>query len=97
MDWLIYNLVDDVIIHYWYGVQCRIFSYVGNKKQENIVINAFLWACDISDTNVPLRPDGEDIAICGIHQPHGKSVDHTCLNFKMVVMQMPPCNTSHCL
>jgi hypothetical protein len=32
MDWFIYNLVSDVLIHYWYGVQCKKIDYVKNKK-----------------------------------------------------------------
>jgi hypothetical protein len=62
MDWFIYNLVGDVLIHYWYGVQCKIFDYVKNKKQEDIIVSALLRARDIPDTNVLLCPNGEDIA-----------------------------------
>jgi hypothetical protein len=62
MDWLIYHLVGDVLIHYWYGVQCKIFGYIRNKKCERIIASAVLWACDIPSTNVLLYPDGDDIA-----------------------------------
>jgi len=78
MDWLIYNLVGDVLIHYWYGVQCKFFGYVKNKKQEGIVANALLQARDLPNTNVLLCLDGEDIAFvaftnhlgkCGLYTP----------------------------
>jgi hypothetical protein len=68
MDWLIYNLVGDVLIHY----------YVKNKKQEGIVANALLQARDLPNTNVLLCLDGEDIAFvaftnhlgkCGLYTP----------------------------
>jgi hypothetical protein len=36
MDWPIYHLVSDVLTHYWYGVQCKIFGYIKNKKCEGI-------------------------------------------------------------
>jgi hypothetical protein len=42
MDWLIYNLVGDVLTHYWYRVQCKNLDYVKNKEQANIIVCAFL-------------------------------------------------------
>jgi hypothetical protein len=54
MDWFIYHLVNDVLTHYWYGVQCKIFGYIRNKKFEGIVINAMFRARDIPSTNVLL-------------------------------------------
>jgi hypothetical protein len=39
MDWFIYHLVGDVLTHYWYGVECKIFGYIRNKKCEGIVTN----------------------------------------------------------
>jgi hypothetical protein len=62
MDWLIYHLVSDVLTHYWYGVQCKIFGYIKNKKCEGIIISVVLWAYDIMSTNVLLYLDGDDIA-----------------------------------
>jgi hypothetical protein len=61
MDWLIYHLVEDVLTHYRYDVQCKIFGYVRNKKQEGIVASAILRAQDIPDCNVLIYLNGEDI------------------------------------
>jgi hypothetical protein len=63
MDCLTYHLVGDILTHYWYGVQCKIFGFVRNKKQEGIIANVILRAYDIPNTNVMLHPDGEDIAL----------------------------------
>jgi hypothetical protein len=86
MDWFIYNLIGDVVTHYWYGVQCKNWLC---EKQKGIVVNALLSACDIPNTNVLLHLDGEDIAFCGIHQPLKKSVDNICSSFKMVECNCP--------
>jgi hypothetical protein len=53
-------------------VQCKIFGYVRNKKQEGIVASALLQAHDILDTNVLLRPYGEDIAFVASTKHLGK-------------------------
>jgi hypothetical protein len=37
MDWLIYNLVGDVLTHYWYGVHCKIFNYVRKKNKKTLL------------------------------------------------------------
>ena len=37
MDWLIYHLTGDVVTHYWYGVQCKAFGFVRNKRHEGII------------------------------------------------------------
>jgi hypothetical protein len=44
MDWLIFHLVGDVFTHYFYGVWCKFFGYVRNKKQEGIVASSVLKA-----------------------------------------------------
>jgi hypothetical protein len=72
MDWLIYNLVGDVLTHYWYGVQCKMFEYVKNLKQEGFVARALLRIHDILDTNVLLHPDGEDVAFVASTNHLGK-------------------------
>jgi hypothetical protein len=63
MDWLIYHLVGDILTHYWYGVQMKIFGYIRNKKQKGIVVNVIFRAHDILNTNVILHLNGEDIAL----------------------------------
>jgi hypothetical protein len=62
MDWLIYRLVSDVLTHYYYGVQCKIFGYIRNKKCERIIVSAMFRACDIPSINVLLYLDGDNIA-----------------------------------
>jgi hypothetical protein len=32
MDWIIYHLVGDVLTHYWYDVQYKVFGCIKNKK-----------------------------------------------------------------
>ena len=32
MDWLIYHLTHDVLIHYRYGIHYKAFKFVKNKK-----------------------------------------------------------------
>jgi hypothetical protein len=70
LDWLIFHLVENVITHYWYGVQCKFFVYVKHKKQECIVALVVLKAQDIPNSNVLLCPNGEDIAYVA-------SINHT--------------------
>ena len=71
LDWLIYQLVGDVITHYWYVVQCKLLGFVRNKNQERIVATAIVRAKDIPDRAVWMYPDGEDIALVASinHQP----------------------------
>jgi len=82
MDWFIYHLVGDVLIHYWYGVQCKIFGYIKNNFFEGIVINVMFRAHDIPSTNVLLYPYGVNIAFMAscnhppkfwiVHAPNSK-------------------------
>jgi len=69
-NWLIFHLVEDALTHYWYGVKCKLFGYVKNKKQEGIVASTMLRAQDILDSNVLLCPNGEDITYVA-------SINHT--------------------
>jgi hypothetical protein len=63
LDWLIYHLVGDVVTHYWYAVQCKLFGFVRNKNQERIVATAVVRARGIPDCVVRIFPDNEDIAL----------------------------------
>jgi len=38
VDWFIYHLVSDVFIHYWYGVQCKIFGYIKNQNVKELLL-----------------------------------------------------------
>jgi hypothetical protein len=37
MDWLIYHLTGDVLHHYWYAVQYKLYGYIRNKNAERVV------------------------------------------------------------
>ncbi len=86
MEWLIYNLVGDVLTHYWYKVQCKKFGYVRNKKQEGVITDTSSW---YSKYKCLITPRWGGHYICGIHQPPGKSVNHTRPSFKMAAMWLP--------
>jgi hypothetical protein len=90
MDWLIYHLVGDMLTHYWYGVQMKIFGYVRNKKQKGIVVSVALRAHDILDTNVILHLDGEDIAMVASTNRSSKVWTIHALAF-----EWPQCNYHH--
>lgn len=62
VDWLIYHLVGDVVTHYWYQVQCKLYGFGRNKRQEGHVCSAPLRAHAIPDEYIVLNPDGENIA-----------------------------------
>jgi benzoyl-CoA reductase/2-hydroxyglutaryl-CoA dehydratase subunit BcrC/BadD/HgdB len=62
MDWLIYHLIGDVLHHYWYVVQCKLYGYIKNKNVERVVASAVLRARDILDQFVKMYLGGQDIA-----------------------------------
>jgi hypothetical protein len=62
MDWLIYQLTGDMLTHYWYTVQCKLYGFVMNKNAERVVASAVLRARGILDHLVRLFPRGHDIA-----------------------------------
>jgi hypothetical protein len=62
MDWLIYHLTGDVLHHYWYAVQCKLYGYIKNKNVERVVASAVLRARDIPDHFLKMFPGGQDIA-----------------------------------
>jgi hypothetical protein len=70
LDWLIFHLVRDVFTHYWYNVQCKLFGYVKNKKQEGIIASTVLRVRNSPNSNVLSHHDGEDIA-------YVTSINHT--------------------
>ena len=61
VDWLIYHLLKDVLIHYWYAVQCKLYGFIKNGKAEGIVASAVIRAEEIPDEHVRICLD-EDIA-----------------------------------
>jgi hypothetical protein len=54
VDWLIYHLLKDVLIHYWYAVQCKIYGFIKNGKAEGIVANAVIRTLEIPDEHVSI-------------------------------------------
>ena len=61
MEWLTYHIAGDVLIHYWYSIQCKAFGFIRNKKHEDIIALAIIRANVIPDTNVFIFRD-EDVA-----------------------------------
>ena len=61
VDWLVYHLVKDVLAHYWYAVQCKLYGFIKNEKAEEIIANAVIRALEIPDEYVLICED-EDVA-----------------------------------
>ena len=61
VDWLIYHLVKDVLTHYWYAVQCKLYGFIKNGKAEGIVASAVMRAAEIPDEHVRICEE-EDVA-----------------------------------
>jgi len=60
LDWVIYELTEEILSHYWYQAMRKQHGFVPNLKQEQFVINAVLKAREISDSCVtlPIADDG---------------------------------------
>ena len=60
LDWMIYELTEEILSHYWYQAMRKQHGFVPNLKQEQFVINAVLKAREIPDTCVtlPIADDG---------------------------------------
>ena len=63
MDWLVFDLIGDVLTHYWYVVQCKLYGFVKNRKVEGIVAGAVLRAREIPDNYVFRYPEEKDVAL----------------------------------
>ena len=63
MDWLVFHLIWDVLTHYWFGVQCKLYGFVKNRKLEGIVAGVVLRAREIPDNYVFMYPDEKDVAL----------------------------------
>jgi hypothetical protein len=63
MDWLVFNLIGDMLIHYWYGVQCNLYGFIKYRKLEGIVSRAVLRARAISDNYVFMYPEEKDVML----------------------------------
>ncbi|KAG0600519.1 hypothetical protein M758_11G040500 [Ceratodon purpureus] len=61
VDWLIYHLLKDVLTHYWYAVQCKLYGFIKNGKAEGIVASAVIRAQEIPDEHVKISLE-DDIA-----------------------------------
>ena len=60
LDWVIYELTEEILSHYWYQAMRKQNGFVPNLKQEQFVINAVLKAREIPDSCVtlPIADDG---------------------------------------
>lgn len=60
LDWVIYELTEEILSHYWYQAMRKQHGFVPNLKQEQFVINAVLKAREIPDSCVtlPIATDG---------------------------------------
>jgi hypothetical protein len=63
VDWVINELVGDVLLHYWYKSLRKNHGFVLNKKQENFVINVFLMARMIPNARVTLPTNNFGMAL----------------------------------
>ena len=63
LDWVIYELTEEILSHYWYQAMRKQHGFVPNLKQEQFVINAVLKAREIPDSCVtlPIADDGPAI------------------------------------
>ena len=63
LDWVIYELTEEILSHYWYQAMRKQHGFVPNLKQEQFVINAVLKAREIPDSCVtlPIAYDGPAI------------------------------------
>jgi hypothetical protein len=61
-DWLLWQLVYEVTVHYWYARFLKLYGFVRNTKQEFVIASAIIRAREIRDENVDLYPEGEDLA-----------------------------------
>ena len=63
MNWLVFYMIGDVLSHYWFGVQCKLYGFVKNRKSEGIVAGAVLRAREIHDNYVFMYPDEKDVTL----------------------------------
>ena len=54
VDWLIHELIGEVLTHFWYQYLRKRFGFVIKKRHEYIVVGALLKAWNILDVNVTL-------------------------------------------
>ena len=60
LDWVIYELTEEILSDYWYQAMRKQHGFVPNLKQEQFVINVVLKAREIPDSCVtlPIACDG---------------------------------------
>ena len=80
MDWFVFHLIGDVMIHYWYGVQCKLYDFVKNRKLEGIIVGAVLRAREILDNYVFMYPDKKDVTLIISVNNYSAVWTMTCLN-----------------
>ncbi|KAG0573812.1 hypothetical protein KC19_VG211300 [Ceratodon purpureus] len=57
VDWLIYHLLKDVLTHYWYAMQCKLYGFIKNGKAEGIVASAVIRDEEIPDEHVKISEE----------------------------------------
>jgi hypothetical protein len=62
MDWLIWQLIYDITMHYQYARFFKFNGFVQNTKQEFVIALAIIRAREIRDENVNLYLNGENLA-----------------------------------
>ena len=60
LDWVTYELTEEILSHYWYQAMRKQHGFISNLKQEQFVINVVLKAREILDSCVtlPIACDG---------------------------------------
>ena len=62
MNWLVFHLIGDVLTHYWYGEQCKLYDFVKNRKLKEIGTGAILSARKIPINFIFMYPNEKDVA-----------------------------------
>ena len=65
VDWLVHELIGEVLTHFWYQNLRKRFGFVINKRHEQIVVEALLKARNIPNSNITLPiEDGAPAILC---------------------------------
>jgi hypothetical protein len=71
MDWLIHQLIHDVIMKYEYNQYLKESGFILNKKAERLVINSVLQSLKIPDSCVSLPTEAGQLALVTLSKrPH---------------------------
>jgi len=76
MDWCIHELLEDVLLHYWYQSLKNNWCFVLNEKQGWFVVNVVICVKEIPNSYVTFLEDDGGYAIVA-------SLTHEHLNYKV--------------